>query len=307
MLTSITSLLSNTVSSFAGDFFNPSSRPPLILQAIGESQITPGFLHQVNRFVQLTAVGCVVIGFFAFVAKRKSTVAERKFFPFVCGGMTLIVSAVVVPNFTAGFNLSRFYHLAILFIAPCIIYGVTFLTSVLNRFWTVIHHRPIRVRKDSLSRLMLISILILYFLFTSGWVWAATMDVPTSLVLDQDRIRNSSDPHVRGIYFTNYITPQEIGAASWLRSYALGGIVCADRNSVYHVLNSYGGLPRTEPILPYGCDLSIQLIYLNAMNDRYRFIATKDDQSWVPISSQLEAIIQSQNRIFSDGGSAVYS
>jgi uncharacterized membrane protein len=306
LLTSVTGLMSFTASTIAGDFFAPGSRPVVVLQAFGAAPITPGFWHQMNRLIQLTAEACIGVGFFAFLCRRHWTLSEKKMLPFMIAGMAILNAAIVAPYFAGVFTLIRFYHVALLFICPCIIYGVNNVASVLHRFISAF--KPIRTQLR-VTRLLLATLVILYFLFTSGWVWPVLHDTPTDLVLDKERIMNSTNPTIVGMYYRVYPAPQEIEAASWLSSHMGEQTVCADHVSTFHVLNSYANLPRTDPILPSECPLNNQInqiIYLNIMNTRYQLVAN-GDQDWSPISPQLNARIQSKNRVYSDGGPAVYS
>lgn len=303
LLTSVTGIVSFTASTLAGDFFVPGSRPVVVLQAIGAAPITPGFWHQVNRLTQLAAEACLAVGFFAFLCRRHWSVSEKKMLPFSVAGMTILIAAVVAPYFAGAFTLVRFYHVALLFICPCIIYGVDSVASALKRLTSTL--KPIHTQLRA-TRLLLATLVILYFLFTSGWVWAAFHDTPTDLVLDKQRIMNFTNSTTVGMYYRVYPAPQEIAAASWMQSYMGEGTVCADHVSTFHVLNAYANLPRTDPILPNQCNLNDQIIYLSIMNTRYQLVAS-GDQGWYRISPQLTAKIESRNRVYSDGGPAIYS
>ena len=98
---------------------NPASRPSVLLQALGVS-VAPGFLHDANRVIRYLMLFTVVLGFFAFMRKSQKNNAERRMFPAMTVAFTLLASAVVLPFFAGGLNLSRFYHISLQLISPCL-------------------------------------------------------------------------------------------------------------------------------------------------------------------------------------------
>lgn len=230
------------------EFFNPATRPYELTGALGLGSVNFGFLHLLNRATQYLVAICIIAGFLIFLRKSRKTRIEKALVPLMAASMVFLLASLLLPFLAATLVLSRFYQIALILLSPCFYFGATkivggikWLNSVLPR-----HSRRIRV-----GRLLPAAILFSYLLFTSGWVWAITLDQPTSLVLDQERSLNYPDVHVRLSYYYWYSTPEDVAAARWISSQGVANL-CGDFISRDHVLNSYGGYPRVGPTLP-GC------------------------------------------------------
>jgi uncharacterized membrane protein len=160
----------------------------------------------------------------------------------------------------------------------------------------------------------MVAVVSSYFLFTSGWVWAITMDTPVSAgtVFDWQRMRDSSDTNIKIAYFDDYTTQQDRDAALWITTYGLmSRVVCADSNSKFHVLASYGGQdPNKNTIghntheLPYLflCERTGDYVYLSTLNVVYG-LGTSGSAVWSV--SSIYAQVLTENRIYS-GVATIY-
>jgi len=307
-LADLAQFVSFTANGLINDFFNPASRPPLVLQALGLSASTPGLLHSIYRLSNYLVIFCIVLGFFVF-AFRKRTRVEKMMLTPIAVALGLLIAAALLPYFGGGLNLSRFYHIALIFAAPCFIYGVQRLDSGIQRLLSLLRPRAIRFPPRHSTRwLLAVIVLSSYFLFNSGWVWAVTADRPTSGVLDWQRMLNSPDPGVKLGYFDRYTVSQDIAAARWLRFYIQDDApVCADLMAREHVLDSYGEFPRLGPLLPLYCDLPHPYVYLSVVNTLYGIGTTRDPygRQW-PIQD-ISAALTIKNRICSNGGDVIYA
>ncbi len=289
------------------DFFDPSSRPTIVLQALGISSVTPGLLHDWNRVTHYLVLFTLLLGFFAIASKRGKTDAERKMLTVMTAAWVVLGAAVSLPLFASGLNLSRFYHITLLFVSPCMSYGAQQLVAGFRRLLSLLRpnlsaiHVPL-----STARLYAAVILLSYFLFTSGWTWAVSLDRPTSLILDSERMLTYPDIALRASYFNQYTVSQDVVAARWMKSHlASQQIVCADQTSRYHVLTSYGDLPTNWPTLPSDCDLSAEYVYLSALNTLYGIGTTTDLFLRWPISD-ISMQLMAKNKLYSNGSSLIY-
>jgi len=285
-----------------GDFMNPASRPVELMQALGLGYIMPGFLHQMNRLTQYFVQFCIALGLVVFLRRRQMD-PTRRMSPLMILGFVTVLCAVVLPNFASAFNLSRFYHIGLLFIAPCFVYGAEAVESGLHRMRSFVRY-PKNIRMHSSRQLVAAIVLFSYFLFTSGWVWAATMDRPTSYVMDAPRYLTYPDPSLRVEYYGELTAPRDIAGAQWIRLHlASPHSVCADYVSTYHVLNSYGELPRSNPLLPFGCDFRSSLVFLSELNTRYQTFANYGTPSSI---SEVTMRLTAENMLYSNGGTIIY-
>jgi hypothetical protein len=120
----------------------------------------------------------------------------------------------------------------------------------------------------------------------------------------------SSDLVVAILYYYNWYTfSEDIAAAQWLRAYgAAGQLVCADYNSRYRVLTSYGGYARDGPMLPSGCDFDGQYVYLSISNSLLQVGTTTVGNALgvriVVFPLNLTSLtLFAENRVYSDGAS----
>ena len=295
-----------------GDLFNLGSRPSVVEYAatFGGS---PGLLHSINRLTQYVVQLSLLIGFIVFAFKKIKTAAEKEIFPFMVGGMMLVVAAVALPFFASLLNFSRTYHLALLFIAPCFYYGVNAFCSVCSSFAAFLnkgklpHVRLTGVWRPALAAAILLS----YLLFVSGWAWAATNDLPTSFVLDSQRMLQSPDIVFKQTYYADFTVSTDIAGARWLLRFAPAQYpLCSDELSRFHVLNSYGERPlagdNAVSELPDQC-ANPSFFYLNEYNTLYgtglAWWNTQNGQ--VSEFSMARVNFMNMTRIYSDG-STVY-
>jgi hypothetical protein len=128
---------------------------------------------------------------------------------------------------------------------------------------------------------------------------------------------NSSDLVVALInYYGWYVFSEDVAAAQWVRVYgAAGQLVCADFNSGYRVLTSYGGNGRDGqmasgqwPMLPSGCDFVQQYVYLSISNSLLQVGTTTAGSgfggsiAFFPLNLTSPTLF-AENRIYSDGAS----
>ena len=298
------------------EFFNPLSRPLVFLQAAGLASVLPGFLHDLNRVTFYLVNLSLVLGFFALLRKRQKTPAERAILPIAGAGFALVGSAVVLPWFATGLTLARTYHFSIIAISPCLAYGASSLQSLVERVWmfldSKLFHAKLRVVFPK-KRLFLTALMFSYFLFSSGWVWAVAMDRPTSLVLDSRRILEFPLISMKLSFLTYFTATQDIDAARWLSHYVgRDHEVCADYTARFNVLTSYAELsrppgysPRYYATFPDCAGTPGAYIYLGVMNRVFGIGTTYVyESSWS--MSEVSAVIEAKNTIYSNGGAAIY-
>ncbi len=297
--------LSMVGTGIGNDLLNPAARPTLVQNALFLNAPEPGLLHVLSRASQYVAVASIAVGFLIFLRGKKKTVAERQMLPMMAISFGIVFAAAGIPFFGGILNFSRFFHLALIFISPCFFIGVQWVTSKLRE----LSPPRLRVRIPGARGSVPAALVFLYFIFTSGWVWAVIQDpYPISIVLDGQRMRNSSDlAFVQG-YYGWYIVPQDAASASWLRTFGSPNqAVCADDSSTYHVLASYGGRDPNDTNLVYvfeygNCAFSRnEYLYFSEFNTQYGAYYA----SLTPIYNVKSGVV-TKNRIYS-GGATIYA
>jgi len=307
----LTNFLSILVRSIVRDFLNPAARPYEALQAIGLTAWTPGFLHDLYRITNYIVQFCLLLGFIAFARKKNKTVVERKVLPLMTVGLILIGSAVILPNF-GGIPLPRIYHISLLLASPCFVIGAELLESLWRKTYAMLARGLSIPQLPFSSRGKMIiaaTILLSYFLFTSGWVWAVSLDAPVSVVLDGRRMANYSDD-TKVAYYSEVDLPTDVSGALWLASYGENDHVCSDYISYGHVLIAYGGLNSTSFHSCSPSDLRKSYTFLSELNLLHGIEVNLSESvfggtSYYKFSADL--FTNGSNRLYSNGGTAIFT
>jgi len=308
------------------EFFNPTSRPLVVNIALGAGALS-GPLHLLSRMTYYLVNAALALGFLVVLFKRNKDDREREMLPILAFGVLFIGASVVIPNFGFGLNFARQYHIGLLLASPCFVYGVIFLNSKIRRLFSALFHVSLRVpamRCAMKWRFWAATLLFLFFLFDSGWIWAVSLSNPTSVLLDSERIKHQGDPPAGVTFYGVYTSSKDVAAARWL-SPQFGSAVsslCADYWARNNVLTSYGGLTRANAtiptyFLPSLCDFRKGYVFLSELNTVYgvgievgESGGTKASQnnlqsSW-PIA-QISPELNSDNVIYSNGGTTIYN
>jgi len=303
--------LSFVVNAMRTDLFSPATTPQLS-KALGAVPLPPGILHQADRYTELSVPLLLLLGFIVFACKKEKSITERQILPIMSGGLLLLGGDAVLPGFAAALDFSRTYHTALLFISICFIYGAGFVERALLSIGSLIRrHRQIHVPSVARTLHLAAAVLFLYFLFVSGWLWAVTSDVPTSLVFDTNRMANSTNPALNAEYYADFTVLSDISAAVWLHFQASSSrSVCADATAKYHVLLSYGEFPLVTSryytsYLPDNCDFSHSYVYLSEFNNRYG-----QGSTFAPATFRISDISQQlsrMNTVYSNGAATIYA
>ena len=301
------------VSSFS-DFFGTASRPTELYSAVGLTSVNYGILHLANRGIQYLVLLCIIVGFVTYILQKSGKSGKEVMISLMVAAMFLLIAAVALPFLGSTLNLSRIYSVSLLFLSPCFYFGANAITSGLKRVCARLTRNRVQIKIGWLVPLV---IMFSYLIFTSGWVWAVTSDVPTSLVLDMRHMAKNPDENVRFEYYAYYIQSQDVAAGGWIRAYSNGGSVCADLKSQLTVVILYGGEVQ-GPDLDHrqACDQA-KYTYLSIMNLATALTASPSGFFGIGSTSLLghesyfvlpvnyttaPFLPHTENRIYSDGG-----
>lgn len=141
---------------------------PIIKTALGLDFFSTSLEGKVFRVFQFLTQAFLLLGVMA-IFLRKPT-----YLPFALGPVLLLGLALLIPGFSAVLNATRFYHVALLILGPAIALGYRLVFKNLK---------------------LLPALLVLYFLFTSGFVFEAlrepaidTLTIPYSVGLSGERL-----------------------------------------------------------------------------------------------------------------------
>ena len=220
------------------EFFAPESMQGLTAAAIGRDWTLVSPLGQVFRFIHYCTEFFVVVGVITSIVKPQKLRLNAEFFALTVLSFFILLMCIFLPFFSSYLNVSRFYHLALFLLAPFFIIGFESLwlwatkaynsVSIRLRDKKAIKTYYTKSNSDRLSQAVLILILILYFLFNTGFILEISKctyvpgDTPGSIVLGYNRQDGT------------YYNWQECTAVNWISD------VTEDKANIY--ADTYGQL-----------------------------------------------------------------
>ena len=304
-LNKLTDTLHNIASRLTTDLFNPENRLDLGMTPLSPTSQTMSLNGLIHKIVIYISEFFVVVGAIILAIKPK----EFKFHPWyrwmaMCAAFLLVV-CVAVPNVAPTLNFTRFYRYAMIFLAPLFILGGVYFLGLLKR---ILPSSPVRTRfviKD-LRLLMLTIILVVFFLFRSGFVNTITGDRPYSYSLGFDRMKTSNAVEIRVAIYSVHVQEQDLFGARWLAlQMGNNSLVYADDYMGISILIDYTTLNRQN--IDYIVN-EMQLkpesyIYLRSLNVLEGVVTSSLGYFNV---SDLSPSLSQNCRIYSNGASDVY-
>lgn len=194
----------NTVSSnFVSNFLNPQSRGAQTLEAVGASGINT-FWHNLGRYAYYVTEAFIIIGFLGLLLKKRRSFLNDDFNLLVFCNMLLLSACIIVPNFAGTFNITRFYHVTLFFLAPCCVLGGIDILKLLSRK---------KVKEKYLGLIVVLVVLIPFFLFQTGFIYEVAKEQNFSLPLSAYRFDTLTLAN-RGV-----VSGTEVSGAAWLSQY----------------------------------------------------------------------------------------
>ena len=201
--------VSNIGGNFASDFFNAESRGSQVLQVVGVSGIST-FWHSIGRFFYYATYGLIIFAFSLLIFKDRLSFFKDSYNSLVFLNLVLLAACIVVPNFSTTFNATRFYQVALFFLAPlCVLGGLNILRFLFRK----------RVSERIQMSILVLCLLIPYFLIQVGFVYEVTNEESYSLPLASYRI----DPLTQASL--GLLMDSEVQSGKWLSSYGVSNAV----------------------------------------------------------------------------------
>lgn len=292
---SIVTIGVNTMSSLK-DIFVTESREAGALMAVGLS--APDVIS-VQRYVFLVLQYLIEFFILVGIAGVTLKMIRSRFQPLFVSmslvSLLLLAMCLVLPRFSTNFNISRFYHIALMFLSPyCVLGGATVLRW-LYRLATLMRG-PHPTAGPVFLNIIGLLILVPYFLFNTGAVYAITGDKVTSMPLNP----NLDTPRYNAM---------EISARKWLQANITGGRgVLADYYGVTWLI-----APEFKTETCWGDTEHVPdnfYIYLKTMNTEQGLIMASDKgpRTYINIADSAfgQQVLPSRSRIYDAGGAQVY-
>ena len=177
-MSTIVIIIKNIVETLWSEFLNPNMSQGMYV--ITEQANTP--LHVLAKVIHLLTQIAISIGLFNtlynFISRKKSQFSIEYLFLSLSFYLLLIL-AIIIPNFANALNVSRLYHITLIFLAPYCIIGFTFSLEALPQILKL----NIVANRNKLLKI-LCTFFALFLLFNTGWIYVLVGDSTTSFSLN---------------------------------------------------------------------------------------------------------------------------
>lgn len=304
-LNSLTDALHNIASKLTTDLFNAQNRLDTGMTALSPTSQVMSLNGLIHKIVVYISEFFVIVGAIILAIKPK----ESKFHPLfrwmAIFAAFLLLVCIAVPNVAPTLNFTRFYRYSMIFLAPLFILGGVYFLGLFRKILTRSLARPRFVFRD-FRLLMLTIVLVVFFLFRSGFVNTVTGDRPYSYSLDFDRMKTSVFFTTGGSLYIVYVQEQDLFGARWLAlQIGNNSLVYADYGMGIPILTDYTALNRQniDYIVNETRSKPESYIYLRSLNVLGGIVAA--ELGYFNLSDLSPSLSQNCG-IYSNGVSDVY-
>jgi len=172
---------------FLEEFFYPQSSKA-VLTATGILR-SPSFLHNIGRILHNVTELFILIGFITLIAKRKKERLDPEYFVLTSLNMILLLIAIITPFAKTVFSMERLYHITLFFVSPLFILGGR---TFFENMFKILPFKKGK-KRESYSLILILTVLVAFFLFQTGFVYEITGDpFPSSISLSRYRMDDNT-------------------------------------------------------------------------------------------------------------------
>jgi uncharacterized membrane protein len=308
-LNSFTDALNNIVSRLTTDLFNTENRldPGMtVLSPTSQAMNLNGLIHKMVIYI---SEFFVVVGTIVLVIKPKELEFHTAYRWMAIFAAFILSMCIAVPNVAPTLNFMRFYRYVMLFLAPLFTLGGVYFLGLFRKIpkRARVLNRSRFVHRD--FRLLILSIvLVIFFLFRSGFVNTVTGDSPYSHSLDFDRIKTSAFNKAGVSLYGVYVSEQDILAARWLEPrIGSDSRIYADYEMGIITLIDYTTLNRNNTdYLANGTPKPGSYMYLISFNVLEGLVTDYSASARYFNLSDLSPSPSQYDRVYSNGASDIY-
>jgi uncharacterized membrane protein len=271
------------------DFLNPQSAQGLSL-LIG---VSPPLL-EATKLLNIIFQFFIVIGIFAVLLRYEKWDFNNEYKTLSFLSLIVLFGAIAIPYFASSINTSRLYHITLFFLAPfCIIGGLAVFNKLQNAVRTISSSPSSASLETSLK--VLCVLLVVLFLFNTRFVFEIAGTSPSSISLNSK------------LDFPRF-NSEELYAAKWMTDKSNNSLIYGDvygSQLLYQFVfwnvrvfwGNTGELPKDA------------MVYLRSLNVGGKIIqspANSDNYTDLTASLFFNRVILKKNRIYDNGGAAIY-
>jgi uncharacterized membrane protein len=271
-----------------GRFFDPASRGDTVLVGLG-LDTAPSIWNGISRIFAYVTELLLILGFIGVITKKTRFAFDKGTTALFFFAIVFLGVVILVPGMARTFNMSRFYHILLFFLAPLLVVGAAFSVKLI-----------FKNEKKLLTTLLLLAILIPYFLFQTSFMFEVAGSQSWSLSLSGYRM----SPYQ--LYRQNaYITESAFFGAGWLGEHVdkLSTEILVDGASK-SLLISYGSIDisSTGDLSNITRVSANDVVFLGPLNVVYHEVSSAYYENKLNDLSYLGDL----DKIYSNGGSEVY-
>lgn len=261
-------------------------------------------LRQVARVIYVMIPFFITVGIIKLLIRHRRMQFREEYIVFSLISFALLATSFLSP-WLSGMNFGRWYFLATLFLAPFAIIGITTVIQGLAKLF-----RLNSLHAASVVKLIGSAILVLFFLFSNGFIYELANEDPNSISLSQENIvKYGSEAHI-GSFYSSIVPEQEVYSAKWLSQHQDSQVkTYADIVRRGQVLPAYGQMLE-ENLYSYSLSDKYQpgedYVYLGYLNVRYGLAPMVLSAGEMWHINEIYPQLSSKNKIYANGGSEIF-
>jgi uncharacterized membrane protein len=272
------------IGSIYTDFLNPDASQGAAILLTNVS--TP--IREIPKNLNFIFQFFILFGLISTFFKLQKTKFNIEFFLFSLLNLIILILSIILPFFASALNITRIYHISLLFLSPfSIIGGLEFFKIIAKKF-----NMPKTKRVYANSLKILSIMLVVLFLFYTGFIYEITNESPTSISLSKIDYPLFHD--------------SEFHSSAWLNNVEVGNTIYADeyRKLLFSRFGKGNAVSFKENF------------WINP--DSYIFFGKHNiikNQILIPISSnsfsnrtyvEFYTLIENKNKIYDNNNSEIY-
>lgn len=265
-----------------GGFFNPASRGTEVLTGLGLAQ-SPSIFNTISRMFAYVTEFFIIVGVVAIAMKKTKFRFERDYIVFGIIAFAFLLALIAIPGLANALNMTRFYHILLMILAPFCIIGVWAFAQFISKN-----------EKKAFVAFLIVLAVVPYFLFQTNFVYEVAKSDSWSIPLSGYRM----DP-VRLYGYYGYIDGYSVYGAQWFSNNVPWVNNSVADNGLYSALPAYGLVYRgaVGGLTNYTVIYPGEFAYLSYFGIKCQ--TTGYNNTLVPVLNETDLI-------YSNGGSEVY-
>ena len=276
--------------------FNPRSTQALLIITNPSSSV----LHIITTILYLFSQFLIMIGIsksiYSWLIKKRPTY-EKDFISLSIASFIIFLITIFVPRFY-GMNVRRIFHILTFFLAPFFIIGGEEIFRILHNYFSIEYTHSKSLKKLSIF-------LTIFLLFNSGFIYEIVNQDLFSISLSQESMKSSGIDRQNRLYDA-FFTNQDILGISWLAKNRSNHSFVYSDLSRKSILKSYGMMLDSIILNVDSKVLDESCIFLGYPNVRYGFMNGPRWSSNIWSIDNIYFLLNSKNKIYSNGGAITY-